>query len=104
MNNPSRMNAFSGTMMLELEERISDLENWKEGKGLIVYGAEGTFCSGADLTTVKAISNPTDGLMMCMFMQNTVTRLQRLPLISVALIQGRAIGGGAELCTACDFR
>ncbi|XP_075720373.1 ethylmalonyl-CoA decarboxylase [Rhinoderma darwinii] len=104
VNNPSRKNALSGIMMLELEERISDLENWNEGKGLIVYGAENTFCSGGDLNTVKAISNPKDGLMMCMFMQNTLTRLQRLPLISVALVQGKAIGGGSELCTACDFR
>ncbi|XP_066850417.1 ethylmalonyl-CoA decarboxylase isoform X3 [Anser cygnoides] len=45
-----------------------------------------------------------DGMNMCMFMQNTLTRLMRLPLISVALIQGKAIGGGAELTTACDFR
>ncbi|XP_030345404.1 ethylmalonyl-CoA decarboxylase isoform X2 [Strigops habroptila] len=45
-----------------------------------------------------------DGMNMCMFMQNTLTRLMRLPLISVALVQGKAIGGGAELTTACDFR
>lgn len=29
---------------------------------------------------------------------------RRLPLISVALVEGRALGGGAELTTACDFR
>lgn len=28
----------------------------------------------------------------------------RLPLISVALVEGKALGGGAELTTACDFR
>ncbi|KAG7256066.1 hypothetical protein CRUP_008080, partial [Coryphaenoides rupestris] len=28
----------------------------------------------------------------------------RLPLVSVALVEGRALGGGAELTTACDFR
>ncbi|KAM5163518.1 ethylmalonyl-CoA decarboxylase isoform 2-T2 [Mantella aurantiaca] len=91
-------------MMIELTERIGDLENWQEGKGLIVYGAGNTFCSGSDLNAVKAITNPQDGMLMCMFMQNTLTRLQRLPLISVALVQGKALGGGAELCTACDFR
>lgn len=30
--------------------------------------------------------------------------LCRLPLISVALVEGNALGGGAELTTACDFR
>ncbi|XP_071662676.1 ethylmalonyl-CoA decarboxylase isoform X2 [Patagioenas fasciata] len=94
----------SGTMMLELQERVTELENWKDGKGLIIYGAGNTFCSGSDLNAVKAMSNSQDGMNMCMFMQNTLTRLMRLPLISVALVQGKAIGGGAELTTACDFR
>lgn len=29
---------------------------------------------------------------------------RRLPLISVAMVEGKALGGGAELTTACDFR
>nr|KAF6504782.1 ethylmalonyl-CoA decarboxylase 1 [Rousettus aegyptiacus] len=45
-----------------------------------------------------------DGIALSMFMQNTLTRLMRLPLISIALIQGWALGGGAEFTTACDFR
>lgn len=44
--------------MTELEERVCELENWTEGKGLIVRGAAGTFCSGSDLNAVRAISNP----------------------------------------------
>uniref|UniRef100_A0A8C8RJI6 Ethylmalonyl-CoA decarboxylase n=1 Tax=Pelusios castaneus TaxID=367368 RepID=A0A8C8RJI6_9SAUR len=104
LNNPKRMNAFTGTMMLELQETVTELENWKNGKGLIICGAENTFCSGSDLNAVRAISSPKDGMNMCMFMQNTLTRLKRLPLISVALVQGKALGGGAEFTTACDFR
>ncbi|KAK2903494.1 hypothetical protein Q8A67_008207 [Cirrhinus molitorella] len=104
VNNPARMNAFSGSMMLELEQRVCELETWTEGKAVIVQGAAGTFCSGSDLNAVRAIANPHDGMKMCEFMQNTLTRLLRLPLISVALVEGRALGGGAELTTACDFR
>ncbi|XP_028281663.1 ethylmalonyl-CoA decarboxylase isoform X2 [Parambassis ranga] len=92
------------SMMVDLEERVSELENWTDGKGLIIQGVAETFCSGSDLNAVRAISNPQDGMKMCMFMQNTLTRLLRLPLISVALVEGRALGGGAELTTACDFR
>lgn len=103
VNNPSRMNAFSGSMMVDLEARVTELENWSEGKGLIVRGVDGTFCSGSDLNAVRAIANPQDGMKMCMFMQNTLTRLQRLPLMSVALVEGRALGGGAELVLSCDF-
>ncbi|XP_078255680.1 ethylmalonyl-CoA decarboxylase isoform X2 [Rhinoraja longicauda] len=104
INNPERMNAFSGTMMLDFREKVEELEHWTDGKGLILRGANNTFCSGSDLKAVKAMLNPEDGLKMCMFMQNTLTRLLRLPLISVALVQGKALGGGAEVTTACDFR
>lgn len=64
-------------MMVELEEKVSQLESWTEGKGLILRGAGGTFCSGSDLNAVRAISHPQDGMKMCMFMQNTLTRLLR---------------------------
>lgn len=43
--------------MVELEERVSQLERWADGKGLIVQGAAGTFCSGSDLNAVRALSN-----------------------------------------------
>lgn len=48
-------------MMVDLEERVSQLEKWSDGKGLIVQGAAGTFCSGSDLNAVRAISNPQVG-------------------------------------------
>ena len=37
-------------------------------------------------------------------MQTSLTRLRRLGLVSVALIEGYAIGGGAEISTSTDFR
>ncbi|KAK4823890.1 hypothetical protein QYF61_007838 [Mycteria americana] len=120
LNNPKLMNAFTGTMMLELQERVTELENWKDGKGLIIYGAGNTFCSGSDLNAVKAISNSQARWdeyvhVYAKHLNQTYektksinfgykTLLCRLPLISVALVQGKAVGGGAELTTACDFR
>ncbi|KAK2092940.1 enoyl CoA hydratase domain-containing protein 1 [Saguinus oedipus] len=84
LNNPSKMNAFSGVMMLQLLEKVTELENWTEGKGLIVRGAKNNFCSGSDLNAVKALATPEDGVALCML--------------------GWALGGGAEFTTACDFR
>uniref|UniRef100_A0A8C7XCC3 Ethylmalonyl-CoA decarboxylase 1 n=1 Tax=Oryzias sinensis TaxID=183150 RepID=A0A8C7XCC3_9TELE len=56
INNPPRMNAFSGAMMVDLEEKVTQLENWTDGKGVIVQGAAQTFCSGSDLNAVRAIN------------------------------------------------
>ena len=44
--------------MLQLLERVIELETWTEGKGLIVRGAKNTFCSGSDLNAVKALGTP----------------------------------------------
>ncbi|KAH9523675.1 enoyl CoA hydratase domain-containing protein 1, partial [Bulinus truncatus] len=58
--------------------------------------------TGADLSFVKKALHY--GEEMATYQHDTLTRLLNLPLISVALIQGHTLGGGAELCTACDFR
>nr|XP_051710318.1 ethylmalonyl-CoA decarboxylase isoform X2 [Oryctolagus cuniculus] len=65
LNNPSKMNAFSGVMMLQLLEKVIELENWTEGKGLIVRGANNTFSSGSDLNAVKALGTPETSLNKC---------------------------------------
>ena len=100
------MNFFfpTGSMMVQLWDIVNTLEEWKEGKGIILHSVGDTFCSGGDLKTVSQISNSDDGYRMSTLMHNSLFRLHQLPLVSVALVQGKAIGGGAELATACDFR
>ena len=78
--------------MIELSEVVSSLEAWEEGKGVIVHGAENTFCSGGDLTLMKDIMNPDKGVTMSRIMQDSLTRLYQLPLLSVALVEGSALG------------
>lgn len=95
--NPERKNALTGYMMVKLAEVIDELEQWEHGKALVLHGCEGSFCSGADLSVVKEIITPEEGNLICAFMQRTLTRLGRLPLVSVAAIEGRALGGGAEV-------
>ncbi|ESO13101.1 hypothetical protein HELRODRAFT_159708 [Helobdella robusta] len=107
LNNPKKKNAITGSMHLEFEERIEELEKWETGKGLIVKGCGNTFCSGGDLNFVRALAKEKDSdnpSLMSSFMQNATTRLSNLPLITVALVEGFAVGGGAELMTCCDFR
>ncbi|XP_038057723.1 ethylmalonyl-CoA decarboxylase-like isoform X2 [Patiria miniata] len=106
ISNPKCANAMSGSMMVDLADIVADLEKWQRGKALILHGDPNGkhFCSGADLKTADAMSSPQAGVVMCLFMQNTLSRLQQLPLISVAAVSGNAIGGGAEIITACDFR
>lgn len=104
LNYPERKNALSGTMMVQLRAAIEALEKWTTGRAVLLYGAERFFCSGGDLNTVKQILQSEQGEAMSSYMSDNLSRLQALPLVTLAIIEGKAIGGGAELITACDFR
>lgn len=104
LDNIEKKNALTGKMMVDLANAVAQLEKWNEGRAVILKGVKGEFCSGGDLNFMSQIADPKSGAQMCIFMQNVTSRLLHLPLISVALIEGRALGGGAELTTACDFR
>ena len=71
---------------------------------MIIYGADGFFCSGADLKTVQNMSDTCGAYYISTLMHDNLRRFERLSLVSVALIEGKAIGGGAEVVTACDLR
>lgn len=71
---------------------------------MIIRGKDGFFCSGGDLSSVVDFATNEGGRQMGLLMQDNVRRLEQLPLITVAVIEGKAIGGGAEICTATDFR
>lgn len=88
--------------MVDFADCVKELEQWETGKAVILAGAGNSFCSGGELKTVDAILNK--GREMCDYMQDATSRLFNLPLVSVAAISGHAVGGGAELTTACDFR
>lgn len=84
---------------------MRSLETWQDGRVLLLSGEGGHFCSGADLNTVRqAIDTPERGALMSKLMTDTLNRLRNLPLLSIAAIDGAAVGGGAELCTAADLR
>ncbi|XP_018908770.1 ethylmalonyl-CoA decarboxylase isoform X2 [Bemisia tabaci] len=105
LNQVKKKNCLSGKMMVDFYHIVEDLEQWTDGKGIILSGAGGTFCSGGDLDVVRQIANPESGFKMASLMHYTLNKLKNLPLISVCFISGAgAIGGGAEVATACDYR
>ena len=104
LDQPERRNALSGRMLAELGDAVEALENW-DGVTLLVQGAGGYFCAGADLKMVSAQgTTAADAVVMGAYVRQVLTRLRRLPVVSVAAVEGGALGGGAELTTACDHR
>ncbi|XP_022174078.1 ethylmalonyl-CoA decarboxylase-like [Myzus persicae] len=105
INNPRLKNAISVKMMSDLDEITDKLYQWTECKGAIVYGTGGNFCSGGDLKMAKKMNNEKNGYAMSVYMGHILDKFKKLPIISVAYIDGTgALGGGAEVTTMCDYR
>lgn len=97
-------NALSGKMISQLTGVLDQLYDWPQGRGVLICGHNGTFCSGSDLISVRETASQEYGLDLAAVMQYNLRRLQLLPMISVALVEGYALGGGAELASATDMR
>jgi ethylmalonyl-CoA/methylmalonyl-CoA decarboxylase len=110
LNSPKSCNALSGSMMAQLADIMDELSGdggWPEGRGLILTAAKNSaniFCAGGDLATVRRIGSHEQGFKMALLMNAVTRQLRSLPLITVALLDGSAVGGGAELVSCTDHR
>lgn len=100
LNRPDKRNAVDQEMVDELHHVCAGLE--AEPKLLLLTGgADGMFAAGADIAQLRERSgvDALRGINSGLF-----DRIRKLPLPSVAAVDGPALGGGAELAYACDMR
>jgi enoyl-CoA hydratase/carnithine racemase len=99
LDRPSALNALDGTMLDQLDAALSALEADRDKRAVVIAGQGRAFCAGADLKEIAI-----DPIERVARMHELVLRLVRFPKISVAAIDGFALGGGLELAMACTFR
>ncbi|MBC7443168.1 MAG: enoyl-CoA hydratase/isomerase family protein [Ramlibacter sp.] len=99
LNRPEVRNAIDQTMIDELHQVCAELE--RGPRILILSGTNGVFASGADIAQLRdrRAEDALKGINSSLFV-----RIARLPLPVIAAIDGWALGGGAELAYAADFR
>ena len=104
LNRPERLNALSKQLTLDLAELVGQLESNDDIRVVIVTGEGRAFCAGADIK--ERAENPDDYSIQrsSRLISPTFRRLERLPQITIAAINGPAAGGGLELALACDMR
>src|SRR5580704_9024728 len=100
LNRPERKNAINTDMWRELLITFEDIEQRADDRVMVLTGAGGAFCSGADLGGFS----PKEGRLQWMRMIGTVaTALHRLSKPTIAKVSGVAAGAGCNMALGCDL-
>ena len=101
LNRTSRKNAANITMWDELGEVFTALARDPEVRVVVVTGAGGEFCSGADLSDLDAAHRHQ--LAQMRIVGDVCLALHRMPKPTIAKVDGVAAGAGMNLALACDL-
>ena len=97
-------NTFSAEVMNELSSIIDTLRESRP-RGLVIRsGKDSGFAAGADVEEFTQVKNVEEALAIVRRGWNTFEKLAALEFPTLALVEGFALGGGAEICLACRYR
>ncbi len=105
LNRPEKRNALNDALINDLKTALRESDKDETLRAVVIKGAGKDFCSGADLSALKKISesdvlenhDDADNLRELF----SLIRSVKVPVI--AAVHGRALAGGCGLATACDL-
>lgn len=104
INRVDKRNAVNYEIIEGLEKAIT-LAASPAIKAFVITGkGDKAFCSGGDLSEFHKLKTKDEALPMLSRMSKVICKLLLLPVPTVALLNGTAVGGGCEIAAACDFR
>ena len=106
MNRPESRNALTRSVLEGVTKALDDAAADKETRCVVITGAGGHFCSGADLSR-NMMEDPDmmdklEGYMD--IFHGLIRAVVRCPKPTIAMLEGCAVGFGADLALACDLR
>jgi enoyl-CoA hydratase len=105
VDRPHARNALAPSTMAELEVLLAGLAARDDVSCAVITGAgERAFIAGGDLKELESGRDEAFGVRLAQEMRATLDRIPALPIPVIAALNGAAIGGGAEVAVACDFR
>ena len=104
LNRPDQRNAFNAEMIAELTDIFDKVMDLQKVRVLMLQGTGKSFSAGADLRWMKEAAgftqeeNERDAFQLAEMLR----KLAELPILTLGLVHGAAMGGGAGLVAACD--
>ncbi len=104
INRPEKRNAFDAATIGALREAFETLHGADHVRVVFVRGPGSTFSAGADLEWMRAAAewSEADNRDDAYELARMLKALADIPALTVALVEGAAMGGGAGLVAACD--
>ena len=104
IDRPQARNALNLATMRALAAALDEIEKSRTRVVVIRGAGEKAFCAGGDLKELERMRSAEGAAQMARQMRSTLDRIGELRPPVIAAINGDALGGGAELAIACDFR
>ncbi|HEX8471570.1 MAG TPA: enoyl-CoA hydratase-related protein [Brevundimonas sp.] len=105
INRPAKKNAFDAATIAALHEAFLTLHGADTVRVVYLRGAGGTFSAGADLAWMRSAADwsESDNRDDAMGLAKMLKALHDVPALTVAIVEGAAMGGGAGIVAACDM-
>ena len=104
IDRPRALNALNSATLRELNDCLRELEQRKDVRVILLTGGgEKSFVAGADISEMVN-ATPAEGRAMALLADEAFCRLENMPQVTIAAVNGYALGGGCEIAMACDIR
>ena len=104
LNRPEARNALTWDMYDALVEACDKAEADPDVRVLIIRGSGGAFAAGTDISQFRDFADGNAGVAYERRLDAVIDRIERLPIITIAEVDGAAAGGGCAIALACDLR
>lgn len=102
---PAARNAMTKAMYADLADICARLAEDADVRVVVLRGAGGeSFVAGSDIGIFTDFADGRDGVAYEAEMERHISALESLPMPTIAVIEGWAVGGGLNLAAACDLR